>query len=207
MKRLALLSFGSIFLIGVFYLLTAKYSINEIDADNHTQLLPFGSKSNTSILSGSNIDYYIPDKIPISGGFDFMSSNNFNGNRLDIKNEATGNDNIVSIRSWATGLGYTLKYSEKVLTSAWIHKYALMDDNYPNTMHIKNMVKDLVLNEGFILKKTKHINGHDIIIKETEKAFIIGRLDLKMDYEMNPPQSIFFESFEKYKFLNKLGFN
>ena len=206
-KKLIAISFLSLmFIFGLFYFFTAKYSITEIDADNHYELLPFQSTNSVSILSGTNIDNYIPDNLPFSLGFELLDSKNiYTNNGLDITNQVLEKGNVVNIRSYRSNLGYTLNYIDKRLTAAFIHKYFLMDENYPNTFHIKTMVNNLVLNEGFLLKKTKLISGHDIVIKETEKSFVIGKLDGKMDNELYPPQSIFFESFSKSKYLSRLG--
>lgn len=184
------------------YLYMAKFSLNEINADNYKENL---MESNFSILIGNGLDYHIPDKgIPVAIGYELANSNNFQGNGLEINNtkHAEGESNTVVITSSRSRLVYNFLYSDQSLNFAWIHKYGLMDDTYPNTIFIKNIINQLILKDGFSLIRTNLKTGEDIIIKEIDQGFIIGSFN---SYDSNiPPQSLAIKSYRKHKYLNSL---
>ena len=184
------------------FLFTAKFSINEITADNFKSKL---SLNNASILIDNQLDQHIPDKFPITFAHEFLDAENFNNNGLNIKNTKVQKGNHVEISSSNNRLVYYLNFHQNALVDAYIFKYGLMDENMPNTYFIKKIINDMIIKDGFSLKRTDSKSGNDIIIKETDDSFIIGNFFSYDD--IIPPQYITINSYRKHKYLNFLRFD
>lgn len=184
------------------FFFTSKFSLNEITADNYESKL---SSNNSSILIDNQLDQYIPDKFPITVAHEFLDAENFNGNGLNIKNTKSPKGNHVEISSSNSRLVYYLNFHQNALVDAYIFKYGLMDESLPNTYFIKKIINDMIIKDGFSLKRTDSKSGNDIIIKETDDSFIIGKF---FSYDDTiPPQYISIFSYRKYKYLNFLRFD
>jgi hypothetical protein len=80
-----------------------------------------------------------------------------------------------------------------------------MDDSIPNTIFIKKIINQLILNDGFSLVRTNLKMSEDIIVKETDQSFIICSFS---SYDSNiPAQSIAIKSYRKHKYFNFLRFD
>ena len=183
------------------YLYNIKFSLSDINADNFEEKL---SRIDASILIDNSLDYYIPDRIPISIGYEFQESNDFRGNGIKIINKKLPKGNNIEIYSSFTGIDYWLIYKNKSLIHAFIFKDGLMDETKPNTILIKKISNNMIIKDEFILKRTERKNGSDILIKETKKSFIIVKFSSYDD--QTPPQQITIMTFIKYRFLNFLHF-
>ena len=177
--------------------LFAKYSISDISAENFKYKLV---TKNASILIDNGLDRYLPDNIPISMGYEFVNSDDFRGNGLTIKNTIGDKGNVVEISSNNSKLHYTLLYYRNIISYAFIFKTGLMDENIPNTIYIKKIIDDMIIKDGFTLKRSELKKGHDIIIKETDNSFIIGDFGSYDDSAL--PQSITIQVYHKTKFFN-----
>lgn len=162
------------------------YSMLEIEADNYEQKL----KASNEPLYYSAIDKCIPDKIDPLHSLNYTPSNN---NGLEITKEKKDDFTSVRINSSISDLQYL----------TWFNK-----NNEPiscsisrNVMgyepKLKEICNQLMLN-GFILKKTKLLNGHDMLIKETDDNFIVININSKYEYP-NPPMSLHIQTYGKEK--------
>jgi hypothetical protein len=195
--------FSVVILTMIFYhFYTLKISSDQITADNFESIL---TKSNSSILNENNFNQYIPDKFPVFTAYEFADSKNYNGNGLEITNKKGLNGNFVEITSLNSRLVYYLGFTHNILDYAYVFRYGLMDESQPKTYFIKKIINELLLNDGFSLKKTKLKSGQDIIIKETNDTFIIGKF-FSGDGE-DIPQYIVMNSFRKTRYFNFLRFN
>jgi len=195
MKKKISIALVSLIVLAIgFYLYTAKYSINEIEANNFGTLL----KPNKKSILLSHLDNAIPDKLPFILLYEAMDSDNSNGEGYKIINEKHNSNNILNIHSYLTNLNYTIIYDNKVASSAWIFKDRLHDSNSPENPRIRDIINDLIYNYGFTLKKNNLKNSFDIVIKETEDSFIIGSF---YSIEEQPiTNNITFQSFSKKKY-------
>jgi hypothetical protein len=198
--KIVLLCF-TVILLFFLYLYNIKYSISEINADNFEEKLNI---IDASILIDNGLDSYIPDQIPIAMGYEFQESNDFRGNGLKIINKKIPKGNEIEIYSSFTGIDYWFIYANKSLIYASIFKDGLLDQTKPNTILIKKIIDNMIIKDEFILKRTERKKGSDILIKETEKSFIIVKFS-SYDDEI-PPQQILILSFSKNKYLNFLHF-
>ncbi len=193
-KKISIAVIGLIVLALGFYLYTAKYSMNEIEANNFGTLL----KTNKKSILLSQLDKAIPDKLPFIVLYEAMDSDNSNGEGYKIINEKYSSNNILNVHSYLTNLNYTVIYDNKTAISAWVFKDRLHDLNSPENPRIRNIIDDLIYNYGFTLKKNNLKNSFDIIIKETEDSFIIGSF---YSIEEQPlTNNITFQSFSKKKY-------
>jgi hypothetical protein len=179
----------------IIYMSILKYSISEISADNYKSKL----KENISSLSEAQLNEVIPDKFSIYDSKDFLTSDNFENNGLRITNNARVDGRRVEISSTRTQLNYWINFTEGKLTNVFIFKQALLNPNSPPTPLIKEMINKLIIQEGFVLKKSELKNGSDIIIKETKDSFIIGDFYSYDDLELTA--NITISSFSRKKYF------
>lgn len=193
-KKISIAVVSFIVLAAGLYLYTAKYNINEIEANNFGTLL----KTNNKSILLSQLDKAIPDKLPFIVLYEAMDSDNSNGEGYKIINEKYNSNNILNVHSYLTNLNYKVIYDNKTAISAWVFKDRLHDLNSPENPRIRNIINDLIYNYGFTLKKNNLKNSFDIIIKETEDSFIIGSF---YSIEEQPlTNNITFQSFSKTKY-------
>jgi hypothetical protein len=194
-RNILLILFSLILIAIVIYTSTAQYSISEITPDNYKTNL---KKINAS-LNEAGIDQVIPEKFLLSSANKYLTSDNFRNNGIKITNTKIDNGNHVEIHSTVTQLNYWITFEKGNFTQAYIFKQALMDPNSPPTPFIKEIVNNLILKNGFLLKRTELKNGSDFIIKETDNCFIIGSF---YSYDSQEPVSnITFSTFSKKKLI------
>jgi hypothetical protein len=169
-----------LFLFVLLLLNFRNYSITEIDADNFDNILVSEKKS----ISFTHINRYIPDNYSL---FSINPNLVFNS-----KPEITKYDDG-EIRT-----GIYIKESKNQYSTNFIYgnPYLVSIGSDANT--IRNIVDQLILKEGFSLKKTIFINHSDIIIKELEDRFIIGVL--YMHYDGSDLNGINLISYSKNRF-------
>jgi hypothetical protein len=192
------------FLYILYNSFNSKYELINISADNYEKLL---TPNHISVLKNTQIDNYIPDQIPLAKAFEISDSDNFRGNGFKVSNRQLANGNIIEITSYKSGIHYTLSFIGQSLNYAWIFKNWLSDESIPETPLIKKMILNLIINNGFTLKKSDSRFGRDIIIKETDDSFIIGDIIGDIDSKFSSPQSISFKSYRKTKYFNSLRLN
>ena len=187
----------SILILGVltFFLLHSfTYSMLDINADNYRKKL----KENTTSIYESYIDNCIPDKISILQSRDYSESNNFEGNGLKIhREENNANGRLaVEIVSSTTGLRYQIYFDkDKGAIAGQISHHPIQYD-----ILLKNICDQMILKEGFILKKSELITGNDILIKETDTSFIIIDVSPKYEYP-DFPMSLMISTYSKKRFF------
>lgn len=182
----------SIILITAFvYVYNAKYSLYEITPDNYKTIL----KENDASLSEAGLDQAISEKFSIALAYNYATSKNLNVASINSTKLIKGTH--VEIHSYTTDLNYWAMFTDKQLTSISIFKTGVMNPDSPRNPFIRAMINNLILKEGFLLKRTKLKEGSDIIIKETEDSFIIGSF-YSYDAEIS---SIWLSTYSKKKYL------
>lgn len=204
MKKITLFAGLFVILITSYLILQSqKYSTLDITADNFKDILKdhYDKKLDLRTIG---IDNCLPENqnaatfLPLSletADILYKDENNyFNKNRLEIKREENSKCIKLNIYSSNTILNYTVFFQKpkKNLSSV------IVFSQYQNQL-IKTIVDKLIINEGFILKKSNLKNGHDIIIKETDNNFIIG--ELFNTYEPDYPLQLILSSYDKRKFF------
>ena len=188
-----------IFIFLFFY--NQQFSITELNADNFEEKLLVNNlkeridadKSETlslDLLASDN-----PDRINFYSVWD---SNAVNYNyKIEKK---TGKNGVLLIEVFLKGTNqnfYNIYFNSKMQPISFMM-------NLNSGITLKPILNSLIIKEGFILKKSLIIKGHDIIIKETEKAFIIGELFNKYDElttNDNSRYQIIFQIFSKKKYF------
>jgi hypothetical protein len=172
----------SFFLLLIFVLLfiyRQQFSITDIDADNYKEKLLKDSwkdrikvdESETLILNLLSEDN--PDKINFYNAWRDTIALSYNYNI----EKNVGKNGRIFIKIFKNGTNenfYSLSYNTNMSPT-----YFMMNLNSGFLM--KSALNNLIIKEGFILKKSRLIKGYDIIIKETEKSFIIGDIIPKYD--------------------------
>jgi hypothetical protein len=194
-KKIILSIFSLIIISLIIYGLNAEYTIYEITPDNYIEKL----KSVNEPIYSAGLDNVIPDNFQLSFSKNYASSDNYQNNGIEISNKETENGNNVHLHSHKTNLAYNVLFSDGKMTFVWIMKWGLLDPDIPDNKLIRGIIDKLVLNESFILKRSKLKSGSDIIIKETDSYFIIGHFVTDAEY----PQSISFSSYSKKKYYFK----
>jgi hypothetical protein len=194
-KKVIFLAISALLILVIIYASNAKYSISEITADNYESKL----KRNDASLFEADLDNAIPENFSLWFSYKNSNSNNFRNNGVTITNEKTVNGNWVQISSSRTRLNYWIAFDEGIMTSVSIFKQAYLDTNSPPTPLIKEIIDKLILDKGFLLKRTHLKSGSDIVIKETKNCFIIGKF---FSYDSPIPVShIIIETFSKKKYF------
>jgi hypothetical protein len=67
---------------------------------------------------------------------------------------------------------------------------------YSYDIKLKQIAERLILKEGFLLNKSKFKDGNDILIKETDKNFIIVEIFKSFD-DQKPPAGLYIRTFSK----------
>ncbi len=176
-----------------------SYSIVEINADDYEKKL---HPNNESIWE-TDIETYIP-RID-SECFSLRTKEIFTrGNSLGISINPTTKFGVPRFGSWYSFDSapsylehYAFYNNLDILTELKIYSKW----NYYESLKIKEILRKLIENNGFILKKSNLIYGSDIIIKETEKGFLIGKINMKYDDEKKPSYGIYFTTYSKNHFF------
>lgn len=178
----------------IFYVLAnLKYSVLDITADNFKDgiLGPY-YQGNEGSLWETGIDNCISDKISLLNSNNYQNCNSY----YQIQRNENEKGLSIIISNNQNKLEYKTFFNKKnQITSIIINSFG-------NYFQVKKIVENLIIKEGFTLKKTNLKNGFDIIIKETNDSFIIGYL--VEEYEPTPPSAIFISSFSKRKYFRFL---
>jgi uncharacterized protein YihD (DUF1040 family) len=170
----------------ILFLTNCSYSIVEIDADNYKAKL----RNNRKSVWATGIENYIP-RIDAEC-FSIRTREVYTlGQRYGVKILKCTNSNYISkygtyycFESAPSNLEYKALYKKRKdpgkidmvieirIDSKW------KDDNM---LKIKEIIRKLCEENGFVLKRSRLILGSDIIIKETEDSFIIGVINSKYD--------------------------
>jgi hypothetical protein len=176
------------------YFSLAKYSVSDITPDNYKKKL---EETNASLFE-AGLDNVIPENLSLYNANEYLNSDNFRGNGIKITNTKTDYGHQIEISSSKTKLNYWITFDREKYTRVWIFKQALMDPDSPPNPLIKEIINNLILNNGFILKRSEFRNGSDFIIKETDNCFIIGSF---LSYDgAEPISNITFSTFSKKYF-------
>lgn len=175
----------------VFSLHLYRYSLLDINADNYLELLT----ENKTSIDKSGIDDCIPDKINLTVCNHYAPSDNFmnNGLKVSVTHPANKQFLSVDIVSSFSGILYTALFKNRKP----YYCNLLERDKMSNRSIIKKIINNLILKEGFVLKKSEYVNGHDILVKETKNDFIIVRLFGHYD---NSPVGFEIKTFSTRKF-------
>ena len=211
MKKI-LIAFALLLVLAIsFYLFKIQeYSLYQITADNFiTKLEPAEDP-----IEDSGIENVIPDQFLLlhflyDPKSDFLppstrSQYKFSKEVIDKSRQMT------DIRSPYTNLNYRVWYKlmddpvNKTIQSLvainaeiWWHIYDIQ---------LKTICEKLILKEDFTLKKSDLKNGNDILIKETDKNFII--VEIFKTYEgPNPPAGLYIRTFSKKKYFQTKNSN
>ena len=188
----------------VLFLNTWSYSIVEIEADNYKAKL----HSNNKPIWATDIESYLPGNdaecFSIRTREVFTPGQRY-GVRIKEKTDWTSKNGIwYSFESAPSDLEYCALYKEKKGPGYIDMAIEIRIDSkwkYFNSLKIKEIIRMLCEDNGFILKRSNSILGCDIIIKETEDGFIIGKINLKYDDEKKPSHGLYFSSYSKKHFF------
>jgi hypothetical protein len=132
-------------------------------------------------LSSLKIDQCLPENkyngalIPLSLETSFWLYSGkgipFNQSALKIEREEFEKLIKYEINSLMTGLFYTILFDKSNEGIKTIIIFNQSDNN-----NIQYIIDNLILKDGFVIKKCLMKNGRDIIVKETENNFIIGEI-------------------------------
>jgi len=188
--RIILIALAVITIIGFFLLRSQTYSLIDIDADNYRNKI----KANHQSISPSGIDHCIPDNIGILSSHKYISQQD-NGSGFEILRETVDGFLKITLNS-NTGMQYIVffdKGSEPVQANI-----ALSVSEYEP--RLKTICDQLMIKQGFVLKKSNALYGNDILIKETDTNFILVEINNKYEYP-NPPMSLMINTYTKNKFF------
>jgi hypothetical protein len=173
-----------------------KYSAADIDADNFRDgIVGKWYDGNNESIDEANLANSISDNFSLYQAYEFVTSDNYNDSGLEIRNKATERGHDVVIFSKHTDLRYEMLFDKRNIIFSLGIMYGRSEENKYET---KKIVDKLILKSGFTLKKSKLIDGYDIIIKELPDKFIIVTLYGK--YE-EPPFCLLFRSYSKKKYF------
>lgn len=200
-------AFISILLI-VLFLINWSYSIFDISADNYEKKL----HTNNGSLYSVDIDEYIPriDKECFSINMRGISAL---GQRYGVEILKTYDLYKDQGANWTSDYGTYYSFEPAPSDLEYKILYEKDKDSYitdniidisigskfkaENSPKIKEIIKELIEKNGFTLKRTQLIYGHDIIIKETEDSFIVGFINGKYDYHNQPTVGLYLKSYSK----------
>ena len=181
-----------------------NYKIDEITADNYTKKL--------SPIKEGLWEVNVEDCIPKIDAqfFSITEKTIFNqglnyGMRMTEKTQLNTNINYYHFEPVPSQLEYSALYStfngvdvatEIRIGTQWREE---------NSIKLKEIISKLCANQGFQLKRSLLIFGCDIIIKETDKGFIIGRVNTKYDYRNSPLHGLYIEYYTKNIFYSTLS--
>lgn len=161
------------------YFYNQKFSISDIDADNYRDKLLINNWKNRikvddsetlslKLLRGDN-----PDKIDLAYTWQLDNLDRYNFSLNKTKGE-NGRVLVELGDKNSPGNFYNVYFNSNMLPIGCIV-------NLSKGFVFKNLIDKMILEEGFVLKKSTQIKGHDIIIKEDNNSFIIGELFIKYD--------------------------
>lgn len=211
MKKALIVLISVITLIIIGYTLKIQeYSLYQITADNFINKL----EPTEEPIYDSGIDNVIPDHFRLlyflsDPKSDYLPPST--RNQYKFSKEVTDSSRqMTDIRSPYTNLNYRvwfklmndpkdkqIKSWQAINAEIWWHTYDIQ---------LKTIAEKLILNEGFILKKSELKDGHDILIKETDKNFIIVEI-FKTYEDPNPPAGLYIRTFSKKKYFRTRNSN
>lgn len=208
-KIIAILSIINVSLV-ILILTNWSYSIFDIDADN------FESKLNPIYNLRIFFDHNLPaiDQKCFSITHRGLTPYGKNyGIKIKKRTDWTSIYGIWYVFEFAlSDLQYSVLYKEKKSfydkDLYYISLYPLeirIDSKiqYNNALKIKEIITQLIKEDGYILKKSQFILGNDIVIKETESRFIIGVINRKYD-DKEPSYGLYLNSYSKKRFFGML---
>lgn len=188
----------------VLFLNTWSYSIVEIEADNYEAKL----HPNNKTVWETGIENYIPEIdaqcLSIRTREVYTPGERFG---IIIKERTDWTSKYgkwYSFESAPSDLEYCALYKEKKGPGYIDMAIQIRIDSkwkYYNALKIKEIIRRLCEENGFILKRSQSILGSDIIIKETEDGFIIGKINIKYDDEKKPSHGLYFSCYSKKHFF------
>lgn len=179
-------------IVAIIIMSFQKYSISDIDADNWKEGIVGNWVHGTDDpIDEVCFDNCIRDNFSVLYAYRYATSNNYEGNGLDIECKNLQNGCQVTIRSKNTGLLYIMVYNRDNRLTRFSFMFAENDES-------KRIVDNLILKRGFILSKTVYKDRDDIIIKELPDKFIIG--DIVGQYE-NPHFGVVIKAYTKKKYF------
>jgi len=171
-----------------------KYSLVDIDADTYEGRL---AKSDENVLK-SHVDKVFGDShVILTKGV--VSTSGF-----EITYEKNKHDQPIAIlRNKEKNVEYQILWRDNEPRIADAQYFSVGTANYNFSIPLRIAIGDLMITQGFVLKKTSLINGNDIIVKELDNAFIIGQLISKFEDESGL-MSVHFSAYKKRKYFQFL---
>ena len=165
----------------ILILLSCNTSANleEITADNYTEKLKFAEEI-TIPPSLAGVDKFLPYELSFTNDYNFTPTNN---ERYSVSNSRSPDGGeTTDIGDHSSGIRILLIYNpKKILTFIQII-FAFSDPE--RQLKAKNILKKIIIDEGYVLKKTNLKNGKDIIIRPFDKKkYIIGWIAGDIDDE------------------------
>jgi hypothetical protein len=169
-----------------------NYSITEIEADTYEKLL---AASNENVLKAA------VDKVFQEDSHVILTKGVVSASGFEITYEKNRHDQpIVTLRNKEKNVEYHVLWRDNEPRSADAEYVAVGTANYDFSIQLRMAISNLMVRQGFVLRKTSLINGHDIIVKELDNAFIIGLLISKFDDESGL-MAVHFNAYKKRKYL------
>ena len=197
--KISIITISSSIILLILFLAFEKYSILDIDPDTYKNEL----KPNSIPFYLKGIDNYNPDAVRLSYAFDI---DDIKASRLGVTIEKSLNGKngrfMTSVYSNTTGFWYDVIFNSKSMPISYIISGR-------NASIFNNICEKLMIEDGFILKKSKLISnfdiGFDILVKETDDSFIVCELANKFeDIKSNnilDMSSLRFSSYSKNKYF------
>ena len=177
-KKSLLVVASSFFVLVFCFFYFQKYSIVDLNADNYKELLlksSFEKRIDISDSESINLNLLYLDNPDRINFYRLWESDDL-AEKYKVTREMGKNGGLFLEVHNKLPLNnfYNVSYNLKRFPI-----YFMMNLNSRPLM--KQVLDKLILEDGFILKKSLFINGHDILIKETESAFVIVELIGKYD--------------------------
>ncbi len=176
-KSLLVVAF-SIFVLVFCFFYFQKYSIVDLNADNYKELLlknSFEKRIDISDSESINLNLLYLDNPDRINFYKLWESDDL-AEKYKVTRELGKNGGLFLevYNKLPLNNFYNVSYNLKRFPI-----YFMMNLNSGPLM--KQVLDKLMVKEGFILKKSSFIKGHDILIKETESTFVIVELIEKYD--------------------------
>jgi len=177
-------------------LYSQKYSMVDVDADNFGEILTrsYGSSLGDNVFYGGAQRLFREDEgmlliKGVTGAENFTISYDENDRKTL---HAYFKNTLKNVR-------YEIVWKNKDFNDIEA-EFFLVNTVNGYSQEIREGITNLILKEGFVLKKSNYINGDDIIIKETPSSFIIGEIMPKFDGP-NGVIGVMFMAFGKRKYF------
>lgn len=159
-------------IISIIAYQSSNYAMYDIDADNYDEKL----KTNEYSISNCGIDPCIPGGLSIINSISYAPTNNFNGNGIEISKEEKDEYTRVTINDSRNNILYFTWFNKNKIS----YKCHIWSNPMVPSLLLKDICDKLML-QGYVLKRSKLVEGNDILIKETEERFIIVDISNKYD--------------------------